>query len=131
MQKYYERIKSKDEYKARIEMLNFAQEMAKKKNVILPDEFFIDMKHAIREYAKRPVSEDRVILDQGEYCIVLQMMPESLKTLDEAEWYFVEEMERRYRPSMYDCTGQIFTRWHKIIQRRGRFMVYHALAIDC
>ncbi len=53
-----------------------------------------------------------------------------LPDVSDPEAYFDENERLLYRPSQYDCTGQVFTAWHKIIKRRGRNMVYHRVAID-
>ena len=33
-------------------------------------------------------------------------------------------------PSQYDCTGQLFTNWFKLIRRRGHWFAYHSIGRD-
>lgn len=30
----------------------------------------------------------------------------------------------------YDCTGQAFTAWYRIVKMQGRFFAYHDVAYD-
>lgn len=53
-----------------------------------------------------------------------------LPDVSDPEAYFEENERLVCAPSQYDCTGQVFTMWHKIFKRRGRYMVYHRVAID-
>lgn len=62
--------------------------------------------------------------------IELIELPDTIKTADEAERYF---MENEYVPapnSAYDCTGRLFSGFHKIFLRRGRYMAYHRICFD-
>ena len=89
------------------------------------------LKREIREYNHKPVDEARVIRDNGfDNCIVLVPLPERIKTKEGAHDYFMDTEYRECRPSMYDCTGQIFTNWFKIIFRHGRFWAYHSMGMD-
>lgn len=99
---------------------------------IKPDTFLeISIKCAMRRWASAPVSDDRVIHDDGMGgAITLVQIPEAISR-EEAEAYFKENMERHYRPSAYDCTGQRFTLWHKLVYRSGSWWCYHCFATDC
>lgn len=99
---------------------------------IKPDAFMeISIKCAMRRWANAPVSEDRVIHDDGMGgAITLVQIPEAISR-EEAEIYFKENMERHYSPSAYDCTGQRFTLWHKLVYRFGSWWCYHCFATDC
>ena len=89
------------------------------------------LKREIREYNRKPVDEARIIRDDGfDSCIVLIPLPERIKTKEGARDYFMDTEYRECRPSMYDCTGQIFTKWFKIISRHGRFWAYHSMGMD-
>lgn len=57
-------------------------------------------------------------------------LPDSISNIGEAERYF-DEWERIVPPSSpYDCTGEQFTTWHRIFYVKGRYLCYHAVAID-
>lgn len=90
-----------------------------------------DIKKDIREYTHRAPDTARVIHDGGYGSwIELMELPEELETKEEAAEYFEENCWRHYTPTYYDCTGQIFTQWYKLVQRRGRWMAYHSLGMD-
>ena len=89
------------------------------------------LKREIREYNHKPIDEAKVIRSNGfDSCIVLVPLPERIKTKEGARDYFMDTEYRECRPSMYDCTGQIFTHWFKIISRHGRFWAYHSMGMD-
>lgn len=92
-----------------------------------------ELKRNLRAYLNKPVREERrcIYEDNYGYYIMLVRLPDFLKSVEDAEKYFDEFERMEYMPSMYDCTGQHFTTGHKIFKRRGRFYVYHSIAIDC
>ncbi|MBQ3552483.1 MAG: hypothetical protein IJA35_04945 [Clostridia bacterium] len=57
-------------------------------------------------------------------------LEDSKKDYEAADAFFMSHHYREAAPSMYDCTGQIFTTWYKIFKRHGQFWVYHATAMD-
>lgn len=90
-----------------------------------------ELKENIRSYLHRPIRGGAVVKDYGDgSAIILQELPETIQTPEEADEYFRENLYMECRPSMYDCTGQLFTHWYKIFRRRGRFMVYHSVGCD-
>lgn len=92
-----------------------------------------ELKRNLRQYLNKPINEERrcVYEDNYGYYVMLVRLPEFLKSVEDAEEYFDEFERLEYIPSPYDCTGQHFTTGHKIFKRRGRFYVYHSIAIDC
>ena len=92
-----------------------------------------DLKRSLRKYLHKPIREDRrcIYEDNYGYYVMLVQLPDFLKNLEDAEEYFDEFERLEYCPSPYDCTGQHFTVGHKIFKRRGRFYVYHTIAVDC
>ena len=94
-------------------------------------EKIVKVKRALREYAHRPVDERRIVRDDGiDGCVVLFPLPDRIKTSEGASEYFMHTEYRECAPSMYDCTGQAFTSWFKIINRQGRFWAYHSICFD-
>ncbi len=117
-------IRSSRDLRCAYDLLLFAKEMGHEKK-------FDQLKREIRAYNHRPQREERVIKDDGmDGCIVLIQLPERIKTKEGAHDYFMDTEYRECRPSMYDCTGQIFTNWFKIIFRHGRFWAYHSMGMD-
>ena len=95
------------------------------------DENIIKIKRALREFTHKPLSEERVVKDDGiDGCIVLFPLPDRIKTPEGAHDYFMDTEYRECVPSIYDCTGQAFTSWFKIVQRQGRFWAYHSICFD-
>ena len=95
------------------------------------------IKREIRDYYKRESErKERFIRDDGiDGSIVLIELPGEINSVkidsfELAEEYFKAYEYRTYRPSMYDCTGQIFTSWYKIIKRNNKFYAYHCVSFD-
>ena len=89
------------------------------------------LKRNIRQYVSKPTSDRRIIKDYGiDGAIFLYPLPVEIRTAEKADAYFRQE-EYMGRPrSAFDCTGRPFTSWYKIIERRGRYWVYHGVALD-
>jgi len=107
-----------------------------KQSIAHIEEFIDQMKVSVRAYYRQHKADfendRRVIHDYGiDGAIVLIPLPKNLTTEGMAREYF-EENEYMDRPnSPYDCTGEIFTEWYKIIERNGRFYAYHSIGRDC
>ena len=89
-----------------------------------------ETKKAIRQYRDRPDQGARVLESDFDSMTALIPLPEDIDDMEDAEYYFDHYLYRECAPSMYDCTGQIFTVWHRIIKRNGRFWCYHRTAMD-
>lgn len=94
-------------------------------------EHIVELKRSLRAFAHRPVSESRIVSDEGiDGYVALVVLPETVRSIEAAEDYFEDNMRLVCRPSQYDCTGEAFTNWHKVVSRRGRFWVYHSVSFD-
>lgn len=91
----------------------------------------IEIKRQLRKRSKER-KEATVVRDYCDGSMVVKLaLPEDLSTAEEADAYFMEYEYIRYRPTCYDCTGQLFTAWYKIFQKPdGRFWAYHSVGID-
>lgn len=88
--------------------------------------FIKDLKQSIREYNHRKT--DRRIIT-GDYGCVLELVDVPQGVTDIDAWF--DENERRIcQPSQYDCTGQAFTEWYKIVKRADGYKVYHLIGFD-
>ena len=93
-------------------------------------DYLIDVKRTIRKY--RDKRDAYIVKDYGiDGYIELAPLPEQIRTEQAAEEYFDQAMRLEYRPTYYDCTGQLFTGWHKLVNRHGRWYVYHRICCDC
>lgn len=96
------------------------------------------IKKEIRDYYKEKEEERKewLIKDNGiDGGIVLFELPSEINSIkidsfNLADEYFKAYEYRRCRPSMYDCTGQSFTNWYKIIKRNNKFYAYHSIGFD-
>ena len=118
-------IRSRNELDLAYELLQLAEDRGY-------DEKAKEYKKMIRAYNKRPV-DDRRVVSQDDYgsVTILLPLPESIDNLDDAKEWFEYNEYMTCRPSMYDCTGQLFTSWYKLFQRNGRYWAYHCVSIDC
>ena len=97
-----------------------------------------EIKKEIRDYYKEREEERKewLIKDDGiDGGIVLFELPSEINSIkidsfELAEEYFKAYEYRKCRPSMYDCTGQVFTSWYKIIKRNNKFYAYHCISFD-
>ena len=97
-----------------------------------------EIKKEIRDYYKEREKDRKewIIKDDGiDGGIVLFELPSEINSIkidsfELAEEYFKAYEYRRCRPSMYDCTGQVFTSWYKIIKRNNKFYAYHCISFD-
>ena len=106
--------------------------------IVLPDikkkERKDDIKRAIRKYLNKanPEPERRMFNESIDGVIEVFPLPEDIETMEEATEYFKDFEYIYYRPTYYDCTGQLFTSWYKIFQKPdGRFWAYHSIGRDC
>ena len=88
--------------------------------------FIKALKQSIREYNHRK-TDRRIITGDCDSVLVLVDVPQGVTDID--AWF--DENERCvYMPSMYDCTGQAFTEWYKIVKRADGYKVYHSIGYD-
>lgn len=97
-----------------------------------------EIKKEIRDYYKEREEERKewLIKDDGiDGGIVLFELPSEINSIkidsfELAEEYFKAYEYRKCRPSMYDCTGDSYTSWYKIIKRNNKFYAYHYIGFD-
>jgi len=127
-------IRSKNDLKLAYETINDIKEMlpkAQRTDTAL--EYIKNLKKDIREFFRKEKEkpQHRLVKDNGiDGYIVLMQLPSFLNSKEEAAIYFEENEAMTCRPSMYDCTGQAFTSWYKIIERSGRLWAYHSVCFD-
>ena len=68
----------------------------------------------------------------GSAIVLLPIMGTHIDTpLDEAIRIFENNYEMRCANSPYDCTGQMFTVWYKLVKRQRMWYAYHYIGCDC
>lgn len=72
-----------------------------------------EVKRAIRAYTHRPDPIGRVFDESIDGYIALYPLPERIVSMDEAVEFFEDNERMTYRPTYYDCTGQLFTSWYR------------------
>lgn len=94
------------------------------------EEEIAQQKREIRAFQKKQ-EDGHIIKDFGiDGFIELLELPEFIRSKAEGNEYFEECVEIQAYPSAYDCTGQAFTTWYKVFERRGRFFAYHSVSFD-
>lgn len=104
-----------------------------KDNALINDRIIKKLKEGIRGYFKRTNQRTERLIKwypDGESEIWFEELPETIKTKEAAEDWFLYHRHREAAPSPYDCTGQRFTAWYKIFNRNGKYVVYHCICID-
>ena len=106
---------------------------------ITNDEVFrkqiVDLKRKIRridreaENRKDPYSHI-VKSDFDGYWEKIVFPVEEDDTLEDAEAFFANYYEMPYRPTYYDCTGQLFTAYHSTFKVGDKWIIYHRVDMD-
>lgn len=134
-------IRNSEDLRSKYDSLLLLNKLKNESNGIDMDsynDFVNEIKKEIRDYYKRKDKERKewLIKDYGiDGGIVLFELPSEINSIkidsfELAEEYFKAYEYRRCRPSMYDCTGQVFTSWYKIIKRNNKFYAYHCISFD-
>ncbi len=90
-------------------------------------------KRKIREVYKRENEkpERHIVHENGiDGYIELLRLPEEITTRETADEWFQYNEYMEYVPSAFDCTGQRFTSWYKLVERNGRWWAYHCISVD-
>ena len=121
--------------KRNYDLINLWNEMIKKFN-LLPDEEtekkLKSLKKGIRIFWKeKELNVKRWILggDADGYLEKVKI-PEDIFSKEIAEAWFEANECRECTPSMYDCTGQSFTNWFKIVKLHDKLYAYHSVGFD-
>lgn len=92
-----------------------------------------EIKRALRRFYKKvcdKANSGETVFGEFDYFTRKYPLPEYIKSREGA----VEYMEDEWvycRPSMYDCTGQVFTTGYCVFQKPdGRWWAYHMMAMD-
>ena len=123
----YGEIKNDAGLRMAYEMLGILQELDGKREGLE-----ISIKRAIREYSQKPSTWEirRIVKDEGlDGYTELVMLP-AFDSEAGAEDFFRERYYIEAVPSAYDCTGQRFTVWYKLFQRRVNWWADHHVAVD-
>ena len=126
-------IKNKKELKLAYETIRMFQEvLTQATNPKVAIEYIISKKREIRDYYKRETETTEILVkDYGiDGHLILFELPSYLTSKEEAEEYFNYNEKMVCTPSAYDCTGQAFTDWHKIVERQGKLWAYHSISFD-
>lgn len=94
-------------------------------------ELLVDAKREVRRHVNRLVDNDRRIIKQDwDYYIMRINLPSWIKTKEEAEEWFERNEFIDYIPRDYDCTGQLFTSWHRLFKVNDLWICYHCVSMD-
>ena len=108
------------------------------KEICIPKPIIAQLKNKLRyEMAQeemRRFQNGHCVKDFGDGSVILLLpiMGTHFDTsLDEATRIFEDNYEMRCANSPYDCTGQMFTVWYKLVKRQGMWYAYHYIGRDC
>ena len=131
-------IQNKNQLRFKYETLLWLNKIKNENEDCIIDLAVNKIKKEIRDYYKKKEKERKewLIKDDGmDGYIILFELPSEINSIqidsfELAKEYFEAYEYRRCRPSMYDCTGQSFTIWYKIIKRNNKFYAYHRIGFD-
>lgn len=88
----------------------------------------------IKSWFRNQLKEERdrrtLWSDQSGRKLELILLPDQIKSLEEAEAYF-ESKEVHYCDLVEEkATGRLYTAWYKVFYRRGRLYAYHMTAYN-
>lgn len=124
-------VRNDNDLKVAYEILNIYKELISEhgKNERV-EKRIAEQKREIRKFYKKS-NDRRLVKDEGiDGYVLLIELPETLENMQDAKDYFEMRETICAVPSIFDCTGQAFTSWFKVFERRGRFMAYHAVGFD-
>jgi hypothetical protein len=75
--------------------------------------------------------EHRIVrqYDDGSYVELILIDPDFGSAAD-IERFIRDNYWIEMRPSMYDCTGQLFSNWYSIFRTPRGWRIYHSIGID-
>ena len=128
------RCYSINDVKRNYRFLLLYKELAERFSFELPDsdEGIISAKKGIRLYWKNEKLKTKRKIICGDIDGYLEKIevPEDIKTKKIAKAWFRGNEYRERRPSQYDCTGQSFTNWYKVVRLHGKLYIYHSIGFD-
>ena len=89
------------------------------------------LKNEVRNWKKKQRNEkplSKIIWSDSDSYI--ELIETDCETLKQAEDYFDIWFRKECISSQYDCTGQLFTVWHKTFKRRNKWFIYHKVSMD-
>ena len=127
-------IRTRDGLRAAYENLSlwkYLRSMAPPDKLELVDEKILRYKRRIRKYHKHSDNEPEhhFLSHDYDYGVEVVILPADL-TREQVDKYYDLNMHRERMNSMYDCTGQIFTVWHRVVRTGAGWKIYHGLAMD-
>lgn len=101
-------------------------------NETVKDKIIKEKKEIRKIYKKENEKPERhIVHDNGiDGYIELLQLPEEIVTRETADEWFQYNEYMECVPSAFDCTGQRFTSWYKLIERNGRWWAYHCISRD-
>lgn len=110
------------------EMLSAEQDTFQKK-MDRARERIRELKRDIRAYNNKETDGRYVIRNDWDSYVMVIPFPADWEREDVEDYYQTEEFMPRPN-SIYDCTGQLFSAWHSIVRRAGRWYLYHSVQLD-
>ena len=109
------------------EHLNILKKLNVDKDLIVSVKRIIRAK--LKKMQKDLANEYRIVYDNGINGYIYKQILNA-HSMDEAESEFESYHHIAYTPSIYDCTGESFTAWHRIFFVNGKYVLYHRISLD-
>lgn len=74
--------------------------------------------------------EHRIVGNTDSSYIELFLIDSSFGDRDDIDRFIKDNYWIEMRPSMYDCTGQLFSNWYSIFRTPRGWRIYHSIGID-
>lgn len=124
-------VRNNSDLRVAYEVLNMLNRFGKIGKNYMIEEKIAQQKREIRAFQKKQQEGGRIVKDYGiDGFIELLELPEYIRSMAEGNEYFEECVAIQAEPSAYDCTGQAFTSWYKVFERKGKFFAYHSVSFD-
>lgn len=73
--------------------------------------------------------DNEIVVKQCDDCAIIRIPIGQYPDRDTAE-LFAEFLRRKYVPTPYDCTGQLFTRWQEVHYMAGEYWLWQCNCLD-
>ena len=92
-----------------------------------------EIRRLLRQRPQEPsfIKEHRIVRQyDGDGYVELILIDPDFGSAADIEQYARDQIWIEAMPSMYDCTGQHFSRWYSIFRTPRGWRIYHSIGID-
>lgn len=124
-------IKNMNELAKAWDLLHFyTSTMAELGNKPAAEARVLELKKDIRRFNRAIARQEIAWEDEYGYVEKVKAPKECIDWEDVVDWFEWHE-KIDYSDRGYDCTGQMFTLWYKVVKLHGEWWIYHRIVCDC